>query len=327
MESYYEQKVEEYLEKIGWTFHFLDKIRGIRPSFVVSKNGKIAMIEVKGEKANMDNAIKQVLHLKNAANYAYLALPSEIITEDKIRICHDLGIGLIAINKETKEIVEPMFTSGLKSIKKKILQTKNEKPKTEKKSLLELLFRSRTLIAVLKILFLNQTKEYQLHELARKAGVASSTAFREIHRVESLNIITKIKREYIAYYRINKHSIIYDELKRIFLKFELTDEVISKAFKKYNIQYALLYGSFARGTETETSDMDVLIIGNVDRDAISHSIFNLASKIGREINFILWTEEEFQEKIKEKISLLHNIKKDEIIMVKGDENEFKKSIK
>jgi predicted nucleotidyltransferase len=327
MQSYYEQKVEKYLEKTGWTFHFPDKIRGIRPDFVVSKKGKIAMIEVKGEKANMDNAIKQVLHLKNAANYAYLALPSEIITEDKIRICQDLGIGLISINEETKEIVQPVITKGLKSIEEKILQTKSEKPITEKKSLLELLFRSRTLISILKILFLNQNSEYPLHDIAFRAGTSPSTAFRELYKIQPLDIIIKIKREHIAYYKINKHGIIYNELKRIFLKFELTDEVIANVLKKFNIKHALIYGSFARGTETETSDMDVLIIGNVDRDTISRSIFNLASKIGREINFILWTEEEFQEKIKQKISLLHNIKKDEIIMVKGDENEFKKSIK
>lgn len=327
MESYYEKKVEGFLKKTGWKFHFPDKIRGIRPDFVVSKKGKIAMIEVKGEKSNMDNAIKQVLHLKNAANYAYLALPSEIIAEDRIRICQDLGIGLISIDKETKVVVQPELTTGLKSIEQKILQTTTKKPKIEKKSLLELLFRSRTLISILKILFLNQNKEYPLHNLAYRAEISPSTAFRELYKIQPLDIITKIKREHIAYYRINKHGIIYDELKKIFLKFELTDAVLSKVLKIYNIQYALIYGSFARGTETETSDMDLLIIGTVDRDMISRAIFNVGRKIGREINFILWNKKEFQEKIKQKISLLNNIQHDDIIMIRGDENEFKKSIK
>jgi len=327
MESYYEQKVEEYLKKTGWKFHFPDKIRGMKPDFVVSKKGQIAMVEVKGERANMDNAIKQVLHLKNAANYAYLALPSEMIIENIVMICKTLGIGLISINEKTKEIVKPELTKGLESVEKKILQTKQEKPVTEKKSLLELLFRSRTLISILKFLFLNQTKEYYLNDLASRVGAAPSTVFRELHRIQPLNIILKTKGIHIAYYKINKHSIIYDELKRIFLKFELTEELISKALKKYDIKYALIYGSFARGTETETSDMDLLIIGDVDRDSVTRSIFNMGSKIGREINFILWGEKVFKEKIKQNISLLNNIKRNEIIMITGDEDEFKKSIK
>jgi len=326
MESYYKQKVEDYLVKQGWAFHFPDKIRGMRPDFVVSKNGKIAMIEVKGERANMDNAIKQVLHLKNAANFAYLALPNEIISDDKIRLCKDLGIGLISIDEKTKEIVEPILTKGLKSVEKKILKTKSKKPKTEKKSTLELLFRSRTLIAILKILFMNQTKEYYLYDLASRAAAAPATVFRELERIQPLDIILKIKQGHIAYYKINKHCIIHNELKKIFLKFELADELISKTLKKFEIKYALIYGSFARGTETETSDLDLLIIGNVDRDSISHSISNLSSKIGREINFILWIEKIFQDKANQHISLLNNIKNNEIIMIRGDENEFKKTI-
>ena len=127
-------------------------------------------------------------------------------------------------------------------------------------------------------------------------------------------------------YKINRDCIIYEELKRIFLKFELTDEVISKELEKFDIKYALIYGSFARGTETETSDMDLLIIGNINRTVLLRSISKLETKIGREINFILWNEKEYKIKKKQKISLLNEIKENEIIMMRGDENEFKRSI-
>ena len=89
----------------------------------------------------------------------------------------------------------------------------------------------------------------------------------------------------------------------------------------------MIYGSFARGTETEASDVDLLIIGDADRDLISRTIFSAGSKIGREINFILWNEDEFGDKSNQKISLLSNIKHNKVIMIKGDEHEFKKSIK
>ena len=327
MESYYEERVEEYLESQGWKFHFPYKIRGFQPDFVVEKDGKLAMIEVRGERADLDTGIKKVLHFKNAANYAYLALPYDVINNKTINICESLGIGLLAISKEVKEIVRPEPTDGLESVKNKILHIVKEQPSPKKKSLLEVLFRTKTLIQILKVLFLNQTQEYYLHELADQAGVSASTALRELNKIRILNLVTKLSQGHITYYRINRNCIIFEDLKQIFLKFELTDEIISQELGSFNIKYALIYGSFARGTETETSDMDLLIIGDVSRDSILNSVSELESKIGREINFILWTEKEFKEKIKEKISLLSNIHNNEVIMIKGDKDEFTRSIR
>ncbi|MBS1268512.1 MAG: hypothetical protein MAG458_01241 [Nitrosopumilus sp.] len=328
MKSHYEEKVEDYLEKEKWKFHFPYKIRGFQPDFVIEKNGKLAMVEVRGERADFDNGVKKVLHFKNAANYAYLAVPDEIITDKVYSICKSLGIGLISIDKEVREIIRPESTTALESVKNRVFKfTKKEKPVVKKKSLLAVLFRSKTLIQLLKFLLLNQTQEYYLHELADKAGVSASTALRELNKIQPLNLITKSSQGHITYYKINRNCIIFEELKRIFLKFELTDEIISKEIKKFNIKYALIYGSFARGTETETSDMDLLIIGDVNRHSILNSISELENTIGREINYILWTEKEFKEKVQENLSLLKNIKINETIMIQGDKDEFRRSIK
>lgn len=326
MEGYFEERIEEYLVKTGWQLHFPYKVRGIQPDFIVEKDGQIAMIEVRGERADFDNGIRKVLQFKNAANYAYLAIPDEIITDKAYSVCKNLGIGLLSIDrKEVREIIRPEATDALTSVKNKIHKSpKKEKP-IQKKSLLETLFRSKTLIQILKFLFLNQTKEYYLNELADYVDISASTTLRELNKIKPLDIVTRSSQGFTTYYRINKNCIIFEELKKIFLKFELTDELIRKEIDDFSIKYALIYGSFARGTETETSDMDLLIIGDVERNLILNSISKLENKIGREINFILWTEPEFKEKI-HKIALLENIQKQEIIMIKGDEHEFKKTI-
>lgn len=326
MELYLEERVEDYLIKKGWKLHFQNKIRGIRPDFVAEKEGKLAMVEVKGERADLGNGIKKVLHFRNAANYAYLAMPSRSINRKIVNICEGLGIGLISIDQESKEIVRPELTKALESVKNKVLQIVKEKPKIKRKGLLVTLFRSKTFVYILNFLFLNQTRRYYLNELAYHAGVSASTVSRELEKIQPLDIVTKTKESHIVFYKINRNCIIYEELKRIFLKFELTDEIISKELENFDIKYALIYGSFARGIETETSDMDLLIIGDVERALLLRSISKLENKIGREINFILWNEKEFERKKEKKISLLKEIKENEIIMIKGDEDEFKGTI-
>lgn len=323
MESYLEGKVKEHLIKKGWRLHPQSKIRGMRPNFIAEKDGKLAIIEVKGERADLDNGIKKVLHFKNAANYSYLAIPDESVTDRIVDICKELGIGLIVIGIKTKQIVKPEPTRALESVKSKIFQKTQEKPKIKKRGLLETLFRTKTLVNILNILFLNQTREYYLNELAREAKVSAPTALKELEKIQPLNIIIKTKKKNGTFYRINIDSIIYKELKQIFLKFELTDEIISKGLEKFNIKYALIFGSFAKNTETDESDIDVLIIGNIDKNEIFRSVSKLETKIGREINVIVWSEDEFKERKRQKISLIQSIKENEIIMIKGDENEFR----
>lgn len=42
------------------------------------------------------------------------------------------------------------------------------------------------------------------------------------------------------------------------------EKLIKELLVRYNAEYALLFGSYARGEETEESDIDVLVFGGED---------------------------------------------------------------
>jgi predicted nucleotidyltransferase len=88
----------------------------------------------------------------------------------------------------------------------------------------------------------------------------------------------------------------------------------------------LIYGSFAKGSESSSSDIDMLIIGSVEEDSILKSTEKIERRIGRTINFVLWTEKEFETKIHDNITLIREILKTPIIMIIGDEYELKRTI-
>lgn len=325
MESYAEKIAGCLIEK-GWKIHPPSKIRGMRPDFIMERNGELAAIEVKGKRGYIENGIKQALHFKNAVNYSYLAIPEEAVTDKILNICKNLGIGLIGIGEESDEIVRPEPTKALESVRNRVLQLRSSKPKVRRKGLLQTMFRSKTFVYLLNHLFLNQTKEYYLNELAYETGISAATIARELDKIEPLDIVTRIKKGRTSYYKINQDCIIHEELKRIFLKFELADSIIADELKRFDIKYALIYGSFARGTETEKSDMDLLIVGNADKTVLLRAISKLEGRIGREINYILWNESEFKEKTRQNISLLENIKENELVMIRGGEDEFRQII-
>ena len=318
------ERVARHFEDAGWRLHYNRLIRGRMADLVAEKNGKLAIIEIKGMGWNRDNAIRTILHFKNAVNYAYLAIPGTL-GQGMENMCRELGVGLLIIDGDVREAVPPKETEALDSVRGMILDVEKKRPAAKRKSLLQTLFRSETLVYVLGFLLLNQTGEFYLSELAKRAGLAPSTVLRELNKVEPLDIISKTKKGTAVFYRINKDCIIHEELRRIFLKFELADKIIARELAQYDIRYALIYGSFAKGTETESSDIDMLVIGQVSRDRFYESVSSLESKIGREINAIVWDDQQFSNQ-KKRSSLLGHIKITEIIMIRGSEDGFKRVI-
>lgn len=321
------QKVTEYLEKKNWKILREVKMRGRRADIVAIKDGNIAVVEVKGGSGDIQRGIEQSLHQKNAANFSYLAIPKDRVTNFIINSCENFGIGLMLVNGGIKEAVKPVRGDALPSVKNMLFEKRQKSQKLVSiRSSLENLFRSRAQVLILKLLFLNSTNEFHMNDIARKTGLAPSTVAKEMPKIQRIGLVLRSSRGNLVFYKINNKSIIFDEMKRIFLKFEMLDEIITKDLPKDNIKYALIYGSFARGEESTTSDIDLLVIGDVDEDSLIRSVSKTERTSGREINFVLWKEEEFLERVRKNIPLIKEISKTPIMMIVGDEDEFKRLI-
>ncbi len=193
--------------------------------------------------------------------------------------------------------------------------------------MLERLFTSKTRVRILAEILLNSDREYHIRELSRIVDISPIYVQKELKNLQSLGLLTSRKQGNMVLYTLDKHSTISDDLKRIFLKTEGVGAEILKNLGKAEIQYALIYGSFAKGAETTRSDIDLLVIGDVDEDILLRSISKAEGKVGREINYLLWTPKEFAQKARQKIPLLLEILKTDVVMIIGEQREFKRLIK
>jgi predicted nucleotidyltransferase len=193
--------------------------------------------------------------------------------------------------------------------------------------MLERLFTSKTRVNILEEFLLNTDTEYHIRELARIVKTSPIYVQKELKNLESLGLLGSRKKGNMVLYKLQVKSPIVGDLKRIFLKTQSIGHEIFAGLDAKKIKFALIYGSFAKDTATSASDVDVLIIGAINEDDILRSISKTERRIGREINFILWTEKEFLQKVRENIPLIREISKTPIIMIVGDEDEFKRSIK
>ena len=177
----------------------------------------------------------------------------------------------------------------------------------------------------MNLLMFNQDKDFHLRGISRIINISPVYAGKELNNLLKLNLVNKLKKGNLSIYSINQNSLILDELRRIFIKTERIGKLI-KEHLKGRAKYVFIYGSFARGEETQSSDIDLFVVGEIKEDELIKVIQKIEKITQREINYVLWNEKTFLQRSKGH-HLLKTIKKEKIIMLIGDENEFKKSIR
>jgi predicted nucleotidyltransferase len=152
--------------------------------------------------------------------------------------------------------------------------------------------------------------------------------YREVKNLVSLGILAEEKKGKVTLLSANKNLPYFSEFKGMIMKTAGLGDLMKNALSKLKgIRYALVYGSFASGEETESSDIDLLIVGNLSEEEVLKAVSQVEKEVGREINYILWNDKEFSYRVKNRHHLLADIVRKPIIMLIGDEDEFRRAAK
>lgn len=145
---------------------------------------------------------------------------------------------------------------------------------------------------------------------------------RELQRLEKIGLLVGEREGNLLYYKVNREVPIYRELKRIFLKTEGVGKTIGDNLAKLGeIEAAFIYGSFARGEERLCSDVDMVVVGRVQEEKLIELIRRLEGQLGRQINYVLFTPEEFEERREKEDPFLTNVLKEPKIMLVSADDE------
>jgi len=193
-------------------------------------------------------------------------------------------------------------------------------------SRIDRLFGSTTRVALLSKMMMNPDRSFFIRELSRELKIPYSMLYKEEKNLVSLGILAEEKRGKVTLVSVNKKLPYFAEIRRLITKTTgLADLMKSTLSRLRGIRYALIYGSLASGEESESSDIDLLVIGDVDEEKVLNAISETEKEVGREINYILWSEKEFMKRVKSKHHLLTDIISKPLIMLVGEEDEFRRT--
>lgn len=179
---------------------------------------------------------------------------------------------------------------------------------------------------ILALFFLNPDKEYYFSEVVRLTGTRQGVIQRELKSLSEAEILKSEKRGSQKYFTVNRKHPIFQDLRNIIFKTYGVIGRIQEALEPLGeqIKVAFVYGSFARGEEVSSSDLDLFVVGCVQLDKLVNTLSDVEQAIGREINPTLFSATEFKKKWLQKNHFIGSIVKAEKEFIVGSEDELRR---
>ena len=169
---------------------------------------------------------------------------------------------------------------------------------TRRTSLADALF-TTTQQRVLDLIFGQPHRSFYASELIERTGSGSGAMQRELKRLESSGLVTIRRIGNQKHYQANPDSPVFGELSGLVRKTVALVEPIREALASLvdRIDLAILYGSVAKGTDTASSDIDILIVGDgLTLEDIYAALSPVESTLERRITPTLYTRKEFSDR-------------------------------
>jgi predicted nucleotidyltransferase len=179
---------------------------------------------------------------------------------------------------------------------------------------------------VLALLLLHPERKLHVREISRLTGTPPGTMNKELSRLHEAGLLEREQVGNQLQYSANRSHQIYQELASILRKTVGVADVLLEALEPVarEIETAFVYGSIARGTETQGSDVDLLIVGDVAFGMVVDVLRAAEKKLGRDVNAKVYSRREWNAKLKSGDSFATEIIKGPKIVLMGDPNEPRK---
>ena len=140
--------------------------------------------------------------------------------------------------------------------------------------------------SILALLYGHTDERFYLREIARRAGTGIGATQSELRQLTDAGLIHRVRRGHQVYYQANRKNPIFAELKSILAKTSGMRDVLNEGLAPLadRVKLAFVYGSVARGEETESSDVDLMVVGEASFAEVVSTLSGIESKLGREVN-------------------------------------------
>ena len=188
--------------------------------------------------------------------------------------------------------------------------------------MIEQLFGSKTRVKLLQLFYTNPNRSFYVREITRKVEEQINSVRRELANLQSIGIITSDTSNNKVYYEVNQQYQFFAPLSELFggkaarakrgakkqpvtAEPELLKPDEATDYKHLGQVDALaLMGQFTRD---DTSVVDVLVVGNVNSNAVQKYVTELEEQEGKDLRYTVFTLDEFRYRLQIKDRFTSNV--------------------
>ncbi len=160
-----------------------------------------------------------------------------------------------------------------------------------------LLGRSAIRRKILGLIVAEPETRRHLREIARLVGTSAGTASRELQKLVAAGLVDRSVEGRQVYFQARQASVIYRSVSEIVRNTMGAREVLRRQLADLpGVESAVIFGSYAAGMTRANSDIDLLIIGSPDRDALTDRLELSGREIGRPVNEVVYSRAELDER-------------------------------
>ena len=173
-------------------------------------------------------------------------------------------------------------------------------------------------------LLLQPDSGFHVRELARQTGTTPGTLTRELGKLAGVGLIRRSKIGNQVRYQANRDNPVYAELASLFRKTAGATAQLAAALQPLadRIHVAFVYGSYARGTESAGSDVDVFVLGDVGFAELVQALHPVQQSLQREISPVLYAPAEFKAKLRARDAFARELLAKPKLFLIGSEDEL-----
>lgn len=191
--------------------------------------------------------------------------------------------------------------------------------------MLSTLITSKNRVEIITWFVTHPGERFHYKQLLSLLNASAPSLVKELKRLEQAGLLSSQKEGNIRFFWVNKDFVLYPEIKSIILKTVGVGEELKKSLSEIgDIKSAFIYGSVAKNLEDARSDIDVMVIGNVSEDALHEAIIKVEERLGREVNYSIFSPSDWKKQMKAKKAFVTNVAEDKKIFLIGTEDDLRK---
>jgi predicted nucleotidyltransferase len=146
---------------------------------------------------------------------------------------------------------------------------------------------------------------------------------RELARLEASGLVTVTRVGKQKHYQANAAAPVFEELRALVLKTFGLGDVLRTAMAPLSprIRAAFVYGSIAKGEDTATSDVDLMVVGDdITYGGLFAALEGASAALGRKVASTIYSSKELSTRVKRDNAFVTRVLAQPKLWLIGDES-------